>query len=1271
MLADQRRLRQRLRFLCEARGPVADEVRTKLANDIAASGARCARRRERLPAVQFDEELPVNARRETIAAAISAHQVVIVCGETGSGKTTQLPKICLALGRGAAGLIGHTQPRRIAARAIATYLARDLHGEVGGAVGCKVRFTDRTGPDTYIKVMTDGILLAETQGDRALSAYDTLIIDEAHERSLNIDFLLGYLRQLLPRRPDLKLIITSATIDPQRFARHFGDAPVVEVSGRTYPVEVRYRPPRAPDDDGGLQDQVESILGAVDELTALRHDGDILVFLPGERDIREAAEALRKHHPPHTEILPLYARLSAAEQERVFAAHTGRRIVLATNVAETSLTVPGIRYVVDTGRARISRYSLRAKVQRLPIEKISRASADQRKGRCGRLSDGVCIRLYAEDDYLARPEFMDPEIRRTNLASVILQMLALRLGEVAEFPFLDPPDPRLVNDGYRLLLELGAVDERRALTPLGSKLARLPIDPRFARLLLAAAATGALAEVLIIASALSLPDPRERPAEAQDAADQLHRRFMDERSDFLSYLKLWTFYHEAATQLSKAKLRKFCRDNFLSPVRLREWHDIHRQLHALVADMGLVPNAAPADYAAIHRALLAGLLGQVGVKTETQEYLGARQAKFFIAPGSGLFKRGPKWVMAAELVETARLYARCVAKVEPEWIEHAAGALCRRSYHDPHWEKKRAQVVAHESVTLYGLTLAAARPVHYGPINPAEARAVFIRGALVAGEYTTDAPFFRHNRNLIAEIERLEHKSRRADVLVDEERIFAFYDAVVPADVYNGAAFESWRKQAERDQPRLLYLTEEYLKQRDAGADIAEQFPDRVQVDGLTLSLLYHFEPGHAEDGVTVLLPLAVLNQVSAQRFEWLVPGLLPEKITALIKSLPKHLRRYFVPVPQYATACVEALLPADRPLTEALAQELHRIGGVRVPADAWRAETLAPHLHMNFRVVDETGATLAAGRDLAQLRAEFGQQARRDFGRLARPGFERDGIRTWDFDALPERIDIARDGETVYGYPALVDQGDAVALKLFDSAAAAAKEHGAGLRRLFLLALPQQAKYLQKNLPVSKDACLHHLPLGNCDALKHDLLVAVTERAFFTGPPPRTRAEFETRRDEAAGKLLTIANDLCRLAGEILAEYHGARTEFERMRARLPAPAVADIQAQLERLVYPGFVSGTPVAWLAHLPRYLKALRLRLQKLVNAPARDAAKLAEFAPLWRAYRDRAAPGAAGNAALEEYRWWLEELRVSLFAQELRTAVPVSVKRLQQKRVELD
>ncbi len=1191
---------------------------------MAFSPEEIAQRRALAPRPEFPPELPICARREEIAKAIASRQVVIVCGETGSGKTTQLPKICLELGRGIEGLIGHTQPRRIAARATASRVAQELKTELGGAVGYKIRFTDKVGPRSYIKIMTDGILLAETQGDRELRQYDTLIIDEAHERSLNIDFLLGYVKQLLPRRPDLKLVITSATIDAERFSKHFGGAPVIEVSGRLYPVEVRYHPVESEDEDYDLN---QAISDAAEEL-AREGQGDVLVFLPGEREIREAAETLRKHHPPHTEILPLFARLSAEEQERIFKPHGGRRIVLATNVAETSLTVPGIRYVVDTGLARVKRYSYRNKVEQLRVENISRASAKQRAGRCGRVASGICVRLYAEDEFNSRPAFTDPEVLRSSLANVILRMKSLGLGAVEEFPFIDPPASKAIQDGYALLAELGAVDEASELTETGKQLAKLPVDPRIGRMVLAARPENALREVLVIAAALSIQDPRQRPSERAAAADEAHKRFDDEKSDFLSWIKLWKFFEEAlAHGKSGRKLHQACREHFLSFNRMREWRDIHGQLKELIAELEWRVSETPATYAQIHRALLAGLLGNVGMKTEEGNYLGARGIRFWIHPGSGVGRKAGRWIMAAELTETTRLYARHVATIEPEWLESIGAHLVKRHQYEPHWEKQPAHVAAFERGTLYGLLLYAKRRVHYGPMDPVESRKVFIRRALVEGDYETRAPFFAHNRRLVREIEQLEHKSRRPDVLVDDELICAFYESLIPEGIHNGADFDRWRREAESANPKLLFLRREDLMRHEAAGITTVQFPHELQIAGRSFALDYHHEPGSQRDGVTLTVPLLALNQIDAARCDWLVPGLAREKITRLAKSLPQKLRHQLGPLPEFVGAFLAANETQDAPLVQAIARYARREQNLAVPLDAFRPETLPAHLSMNFRIVDEHGRQLGMGRNLAQLRAELGQKAGEQFSEIVKADVPVAEFTGWEFGDLEDVMEIRRGSQTLIGYPGLVDHGDSVSLEVFDSADKAREAHRPGLRRLFMLQLKEQARYAEKNLPGLQAMAMQFTAFGDAADLKGQLLAAAFDRACMQEPWPRIRAEFERRRDEARSRVTLLAQEIARPKR---------------------------------------FIEQTPYERLQHFPRYLKAASLRLDKLRADPQRDARLAAEFAPLAaRWHRDQARQLKSGNRdpQLEQFRWLLEELRVQLFAQELKTSVPVSVKRL--------
>ncbi|VBC37056.1 ATP-dependent helicase HrpA [Burkholderia pseudomallei] len=1277
-----------------------------------------------VPPITFAESLPVSGKRDEIARAIAAHPVVIVCGETGSGKTTQLPKICLALGRGlgagGAGLIGHTQPRRLAASSTGRRIAEELGTPFGEVVGYKVRFTDNLAPGASVKLMTDGILLAETQTDPLLKAYDTLIIDEAHERSLNIDFLLGYLRQILPRRPDLKLIVTSATIDAERFARHFGSderpAPVIEVSGRLYPVEVRYRPiaddrpaavrhaegassgrDRAKSAREAERDLMDGIVDAVDELCR-EGPGDVLVFLPGEREIRDAAEALRKHHPPHTEILPLFARLSAAEQERVFKASNARRIVLATNVAETSLTVPGIRYVVDTGLARVKRYSYRNKVEQLQIEPISQAAANQRAGRCGRVADGVCIRLYEESDFAGRARFTDPEILRSSLASVILRMKSLHLSAIESFPFIEPPPGRAIADGYQLLNELGAVDDENALTPLGRELARLPLDPRVGRMILAARDQQALREVLVIASALSVQDPRERPVDAQEQADQAHRRFADERSEFLQWLRIWAWFEEAvAHKKSNRQLVDACRQHFLSHLRLREWRDVHSQLLTVVREHGWRLNEADATFEQIHLSLLTGLLGNIGFKAEDEpHYLGARGIKFHLWPGSALVKKAGRWVMAAELVETSRLYARCIAKIEPEWIERIGAHLLKKSLSEPHWEKRPAQVAAFERATLYGLTIYHRRRVAFGRQDPARARELFIRGALVDGEFDTKLAFFAHNRKLLADIEQLEHKSRRQDVLVDDELIHAFYDQAIPAGIHTGAAFERWYRDEvsksgqPEDKLRLLYLSRDDLMRHEAAGVTTELFPKRVTMAGVEMALAYHFEPGSPRDGVTLAVPLFALNQVDARRAEWLVPGMLKEKAHLLLKSLPQKLRRHCVPLPEYAAGFVER---AGRErfgaggLVDALIADVREQTQVATKTSDFKLETLPAHLFMNFKVIDEHGRQLAMGRNLAQLRAELGAQAQQHFQKIAaaatlapagepaaaaEPAAQAgaaagatalyEHLTTWNFGKLPELLEIRRRGETLFGYPALVDRGTHCDVEVFDSPDEAARIHRAGLRRLFALQLKEPIKYLEKNLPGLREMAMQYMSLGTQDELRDQLIATALDRACLQEPLPADDASFHARRDEGRSRLNLLAQEIARLVGQILAEYAGLAKKLAQAK---PFPAAhADMQGQLAALVGKRFVVDTPYAQLAHFPRYLKGIALRIDKLKADPARDARQAAELQPLAQHYqRSVAQRGGVADARLAEFRWLLEELRISLFAQELRTPMPVSVKRL--------
>ena len=1289
-----------------------------------AAATRLPPPRHPLPPVSFPEELPVSARREEIAAALQANQVIIVSGETGSGKTTQLPKICLSLGRGERGLIGHTQPRRIAATATAKRIAHELGSAPGMHVGYKIRFNDVLSDGAWVKLMTDGILLAETQSDPLLRNYDTLIIDEAHERSLNIDFLLGYLKQLLPKRPDLKVIITSATIDAERFSRHFEikgrPAPVIEVSGRLYPVEIRYRPveseltPRNP--NAGVagsagttkpataattsaargkqqRDLMDAIVDAVDEL-ALNGPGDILIFLPGEREIRDAAEALRKHHPPHVEILPLFARLSAQEQERVFKISNARRLVLATNVAETSLTVPGIRFVVDAGTARVKRYSYRNKVEQLQIEAIAQSAANQRAGRCGRVAAGVCIRLYDEQDYLQRPKFTDPEILRSSLAAVILKMKSLKLGDVEQFPFIEPPLGRAIADGYQLLQELGAVDEARELTVLGRQLAKLPLDPRVGRMMLAGRDHDCLSEMLIVAAALSVQDPRDRPAEAQAAADNAHKKFADEKSEFLSYLKMWKWFEEAIDQKkSNRQLQEQCRENFLSQMRLREWRDVHSQLFTLVREQGWRMNEAAATYEQLHLALLTGLLGNVGYKSDDEPlYLGARGIRFHLWPGSSLSKKAGRWVVAGELVETSRLFARTIANVQPEWLERVGGHLLKKSWGDPRWEKKSGQVSAYERATLYGLVVYSQRRTDYGKIQPAEAREIFIRSALVQGEFETRAPFFAHNQKLIREIENLEHKSRRLDVLVDEELIAAFYDKLLPESIHNTVDFEQWLRKASKDDPKLLYLSRDDLMRHEAAGVTTDLFPKVMRTAGIEMSLTYHFEPGAVRDGVTLTVPLYSLNQVSLARCEWLVPGMLKEKIHLLLKSLPQKLRRHCVPLPDYAAGFCDRIHEAKKfgqgSLLDAVIADVRSQTTVVIKTSDFKLETLPAHHFMNFKIIDEHGRQLDMGRNLSALQAELGTQAREQFQKIAeqavpvesavgsnaavntKPAQSRSAagpanfqnLTTWSFDALPELLEIQQGKQTLIGFPALVDRVTHCDLEVFDDPNEAATFHKNGLQRLFSLQLKEQLKYLEKNVAGLQQMGMQFMALGSQEELRDQIIQAGLTRACMQLPLPTNANEFNQRRDEGKARLNLLVNEIARLIGQILGEYHTLPKKLQALKAHKAAQA--DMQSQLQSLIHKWFVVETDHGQLAHFPRYLKAVLVRLDKLRTDPTRDTRLMSEWQQAATPWQRALKSGAHGDPKMQEFRWMLEELRVSLFAQELKTPMPVSVKRLQ-------
>jgi ATP-dependent helicase HrpA len=1297
------------------------------------------------PVLEFPESLPVSAMRDEIMRAMAQHQVIIVCGETGSGKTTQLPKMALALGRGkraialdgwgkpahAPGqgkLIGHTQPRRIAASSVAKRIAEELKTPLGEVVGFKVRFQDRLSRDASVKLMTDGILLAETQTDPLLKAYDTLIIDEAHERSLNIDFLLGYLRQILPRRPDLKIIVTSATIDAQRFADHFasrhGPAPVIMVSGRTFPVEQRYRP----FEESREYDLNNAICDAVDELWqgpgAARGAGDILVFLPGEREIREAADAVRKHlsHQVHlrsAEVIPLFARLSQAEQDKVFDTHGGRRIVLATNVAETSLTVPGIRFVIDAGTARVKRYSFRSKVEQLLVEPVSQSSANQRAGRCGRVADGICIRLYAQEDFDQRPRFTDPEILRSSLAGVILRMKSLHLGMVEDFPFIERPQSRAIADGYQLLAELGAVDDANELTGIGKELARLPLDPRVGRMILEARERQALDEVLVIASALSVQDVRDRPMEAQGAADAAHVKFDDERSEFTGYLKLWKWITHARGEkgsaehrLSNRQYEQLLRQNFVNIRRVREWKDIHSQLHTVVAEHKWRLNTTPATYEQLHLSMLSGLLGNVGCKLDDDEaYLGARGIKFHRHPGAHLSKKPGRWILAAELVETTRLFGRGIAAIEPQWIEQVAGHLLKKQLLDPHWEKKSAQVTALERATLYGIVVYNGRRVDFGRVDPQGAREIFIRQALVAGEWETNLPFLAANRKLVAQVQELEHKSRRQDVLVDDELIYAYYDQQLPADICSGHACEQWYRRAVREKPGLLVLSREELMRHEAAGITTQAFPRSLRLGGVDCQVEYLHEPGDPRDGITVTVPLFVLNQVNEERCEWLVPGMLKEKILALLKSLHQKPRSRFVPLPESAARIAEQFSAPEvfgaGSLVDALLKLVREKTSLDIKRGDIKLDTLSPHHFMNFRVTDDNGRQMGIGRNLAALKAELGSQARGAFQALAalklgkgaatqaaaadsgqrRQPSGKDGVArpsagadaalaaapaqvpaaqerhvAWTFGELPELLEIRRKGQVLIGFPALIDAGDAVTIEVFDEPEVAAARHRIGLRRLFALQLRDALKYLEKNIPDLQKMGTAYMPLGTVEQLRAQIIALALERAFLADPLPTDAASFKRRVEEGRGRLTLIASEVARLASAILVEYALAVRKIKDSRS---APdAAADAQQQLQRLVPADFLAQTPWPQLQHLVRYLKAIVLRLDKVRADPVRDKTRLAEIRPqearFWRAVAERK---GVTDARLQEFRWLLEELRVSLFAQELRTPQPVSVKRL--------
>lgn len=1242
-------------------------------------------RKASIPKIIYDESLPIAAKRDAIKQAILDNQVVVIAGETGSGKTTQLPKICLEIGRGIQGVIGHTQPRRLAARSVANRVADELASPLGDLVGYQVRFEDQSTDHTLIKLMTDGILLAETQHDRFLTRYDTLIIDEAHERSLNIDFLLGFLKTLLPKRPDLKVIITSATIDLERFSAHFNQAPIIEVSGRTYPVDTWYRPLVGELDEEGLTVEEDisidqGILSAVAELERYekieqRSAGDILVFLPGEREIRDTAEILRKANLKHTEILPLYARLTPAEQQRIFQTHAGRRIVLATNVAETSLTVPGIRYVIDTGTARISRYSYRAKVQRLPVEPISQASANQRKGRCGRIDAGICIRLYSEDDFINRPLFTDPEILRTNLAAVILQMLHLRLGKIEDFPFIEPPDAKAIKDGFTLLQEISAVTPKGQLTNLGKQLARLPIDPRLGRMLVEGARRNVLDELLIISSALSVQDPRERPLEKQQAADQAHAQWKDPDSDFAGLIHLWRGFDEKRQALGSNQFRQWCRKNFLNYLRLREWRDAHRQLLLTCREMKLlshqkqVKEDTALNYDAVHQAVLSGLLSHIGQKTEENDYLGARQRRFWIHPSTGLAKKKPQWIMAAELVETTKLFARIVAKINPEWLESLAEHLLKRNYLEPHWEKKRGQVIAFEQVTLYGLIIVGRRATHYGPHDPKIARELFIREGLVRGEILSRAKCLATNRQLMERLDDLEAKARRRDIIADEETLFNYYDQYIPQDIYQTASFDKWYQRESKHNPQLLIMTEADALARDANEVTANQFPDTLQLNELTLSLSYVFEPGHIRDGVTVSVPAPLLPQLSKERLNWLVPGLLEQRAIALIRNLPKAIRKNFVPVPDFVKAAIAVMTFAEGSLYQALGQQLLRMTGVRISDEAWiEAEALVDdHLRMNIEVLNVNGKKIGEGRDLAELVAKFSEESQAALTITKTKNINKP-IAADSFDMLPSTAQHKIAGLTMTVYPALSEVQGVVKEERFTTQAEADYQHRRALQRLLLQQLGEQAKFLRNKLPLQTELGLYFKDIGRFDSLLEDILLASLDQTMLADLSvlPREASALVSLAESKGGEWFDNADKLVKLVLGILKLHHQLQKRLKGKIDLTQAVALADIKQQLANLVYLHFVREIPLEWLTQYPRYLKAVEQRLDRLVGQLQKDRVYSAELAEYWQQYQTtltKHLKEGKRDAALQLYRWMLEEYRVSLFAQQLGTKIPVSDKRL--------
>ena len=1302
MLVDKRRLSARIHGIGKIKSQEAQQaVAAEIQQQIEQARVRVESRKSAVQnPIVFPESLPVSQRKAEIEKLLSEHQVIVVAGETGSGKTTQLPKMCLELGLGNLGTIGHTQPRRIAARSVAARIAEELQTELGDLVGYKVRFNDQISDNTQIKLMTDGILLAEIQTDRFLNQYSCLIIDEAHERSLNNDFILGYLKQLLPRRPDLKVIITSATIDVERFSKHFNNAPIIEVSGRTYPVEVRYRPVAEEDD----QDQLQGILNAVDELQA-EGRGDILIFMNGEREIRDTAEALQKQNLKHTEILPLFARLSAQEQNKIFHPSGLNRIVLATNVAETSLTVPGIKYVIDPGTARISRYSYRTKVQRLPIEPISQASANQRKGRCGRVSEGICIRLYSEEDFNNRSEFTDPEILRTNLASVILQMTALGLDDIEAFPFVDAPDKRHIQDGVKLLEELGVIQpkkykshdgarlptrvqnltnessrqETRAseltekkqgweLTPIGRQLAQLPVDPRLAKMLLSAVDFGSVYEVMIIVSALSIQDPRERPTEKQQASDEKHRRFADKKSDFLAFLNLWHYVQEQQKELTKNQFRRQCQKDFLNYLRIREWQDIYQQIRLAVREMGLPINSEKAEYQQIHTALLSGLLSHIGLKeAEKQQYLGARNAHFAIFPNSVLFKKQPKWVMAAELVETSKLWGRMVAEIEPEWIEPLAEHLTKKSYSEPRWSKSRGAVIADEKVTLYGVPIVAARPVNYGAIDPTVSREIFIQSALVEGDWNTKHKFFKQNQQLIREVEELEHKSRRRDILVDERTLFEFYDQRIGTDVVSQKHFDTWWKKAEKQDPELLNFERSFLINDDAEQVSKLDFPNFWHQGNLKLKLTYQFEPGTDADGVTVHIPLPLLNQVEMTGFDWQIPGLREELVIALIKSLPKSYRRNFVPAPNYAQAFLGRAVPLEKPLLDTLIYELRRMTGVTVEAEHWNWEQIPSHLKMTFRVVDENGKKIAESMNLDELKFSLKDRVQESISAVADDGIEQSGLHIWSFAELPQCYEQKQRGFSVKAFPAIVDEKEAVGIKLFETEFEQAVAMQQGLRRLLLLNVPSPIKYLHEKLPNKAKLGLYFTPFGRVLDLIDDCIACAVDKLIADfGGFVWNEEGFDKLRDFVRENVNEVTVDIAQKVEQLLTLTHQLNQRLKGKMDFTMAFALSDMKNQISGLIYQGFVQKSGYARLPDLLRYLQAIDKRMDKLAQDVNRDRAAMLRVEQVQQAYQQLLAKLPKSKPISDEVAeicYMIEELRVSLFAQQLGTKYQVSDKRV--------